>query len=147
MLLHVHTEYWVVHTTVKPLWNNHSQKEHKSVYKTNYCLMQIKSIGEFSKGSILQFFWPSLGYHLSIRSLFCLFLSSRFTQVLRYHILPACMLLHVHTEYWVVHTIWTLDLKLIQWCNYIIITWVSSKFPKSWTLEIQIFKPARCQQK
>ena len=30
--------------------------------------------------SILQYFRPSLSYHLSLRSLFCLFLSGRFTQ-------------------------------------------------------------------
>ena len=44
--------------------------------------MQVKSIAKFSKGSILQYFRPSLSYHLSFRSLFCLFLSGRFTQVL-----------------------------------------------------------------
>ena len=32
--------------------------------------------------SILQYFWPSLSYHLALRSLFCLFLSGCFTQVL-----------------------------------------------------------------
>ena len=31
--------------------------------------------------SILQYFRPSLSYHLSLRSLFCLFLSGRFTQL------------------------------------------------------------------
>ena len=46
--------------------------------------MQVKSIAECSKGSILQYFRPSLSYHLSLRSLFCLFLSGRFTQVLLY---------------------------------------------------------------
>ena len=35
--------------------------------------MQVKSIAECSKGSILQYFRPSLMYHLSLRSLFCLF--------------------------------------------------------------------------
>ena len=35
--------------------------------------MQVISIAECSKGSILQYFWPSLSYHLSLRSLFCLF--------------------------------------------------------------------------
>ena len=44
--------------------------------QTNYRLMQIKS-----NGSILQTFRPSLSYHLS---LFCLFLSGCFTQVLLY---------------------------------------------------------------
>ena len=32
-----------------------------------------QSIAECSKGSILQYFQPSLSYHLSLRSLFCLF--------------------------------------------------------------------------
>ena len=34
--------------------------------------------------SILQYFSPSLNYHLSLRSLFCLFLSGCFRQVLLY---------------------------------------------------------------
>ena len=46
--------------------------------------MQIKSITECSKGSILQYFWPSLNYHLSLRSQFCLLLSGPFTQDLLY---------------------------------------------------------------
>ena len=37
---------------------------------------------ECSKGSILQYFRPSLSYHLSLIPLFCLFSSGRFTQVL-----------------------------------------------------------------
>ena len=48
--------------------------------------MQVKSIAGCSpfcfKGSILQYFQPSLSYRLSLRPLFCLFLSGRFTQVL-----------------------------------------------------------------
>ena len=35
-------------------------------------------MAECSKGSILQYFRPSLSYHLSLRSLFCLFLSGNF---------------------------------------------------------------------
>ena len=50
--------------------------------------MQVKSIAECSTGSILQYFRPSLSYHVSLRSLFCLFLSGRFTQVLLYNIYP-----------------------------------------------------------
>ena len=45
-------------------------------------LMQVKGTAECSKGSMLQYFRPSLSYHLSSRSLFCLVLSGRFTQVL-----------------------------------------------------------------
>ena len=37
--------------------------------------MEVKSIAECSNGSIQQYFRPSLSYHLSLRSLFCLFLS------------------------------------------------------------------------
>ena len=61
--------------------NSHSQKDRKLVFKTNYRLMQVKSIAECSKGSILQYIQPSLKYQLSLRSLFCLFLSGGFTQV------------------------------------------------------------------
>ena len=48
-------------------------KRQKMVFNTDYCLMQVKSIAECSKGSILQYFWPSLSYQLSLRPLFCLF--------------------------------------------------------------------------
>ena len=44
-----------------------------------FCLMQVKSIAECSKGSILQYFRPSLRYNWSLRSLFVCF-----TQVLLY---------------------------------------------------------------
>ena len=43
------------------------------VLKTDYGLMQKKSIAECSNGSILQYFQPSLSYYLSLKSLFCLF--------------------------------------------------------------------------
>ena len=46
--------------------------------------MQVKSIAECSKGSILKYFRPPLCYHLSLRSLFCLFLSGYLRQVLVY---------------------------------------------------------------
>ena len=46
--------------------------------------MQVKSIAECSTWSILQYFQPSLRYHLSLRSLFCVFLIVSFTQVLLY---------------------------------------------------------------
>ena len=50
------------------------KKDQKLIFKTDYRLMLVKSIAECSKGSILQCFKPSLSYHLSLRSLFCLFL-------------------------------------------------------------------------
>ena len=60
-------------------------KDQKLVFKTNYRLMQVESIAECSKMSILQYFWPSWSYQLLLRSLLCLFLSGRFTQILLYH--------------------------------------------------------------
>ena len=51
---------------------------------TDYPLMKVKRIAECSKGSILQYFRPSLSYHLSVLSLFCLFMSGRLRQVLLY---------------------------------------------------------------
>ena len=59
-------------------------KRPKIVFKTNYRLLQVKSIAECSKRSILQYFRHSLSYHLSLRSLVCLFMSGHFTQVLLY---------------------------------------------------------------
>ena len=56
----------------------------KLVFNTNYGLMQVKSVAECSKGSNLQYFQLSLSYHLSLRSLFCLFVSGRLRQVLQY---------------------------------------------------------------
>ena len=43
-----------------------------------------KYIAECSKWSILQYSWPLLSYHLSLRPLFCLFLSGSLRQVLLY---------------------------------------------------------------
>ena len=48
--------------------------------------MQVRSIAECSNESILQYFRPSISYHLSVGSLFCLFLSGRLRQVLLYSI-------------------------------------------------------------
>ena len=53
-------------------------------FKPNYRLMQVKCIAKRSKWSILQTLRPSFSYHLSLSSLFCLFLSGRFTQDLLY---------------------------------------------------------------
>ena len=68
----------------KTCLKGHSQRRPKLVFKTDYCLMQVKSIAECSKRSILQYFGPSLSYYLSLRSLFCLFLRGRLRLVLLY---------------------------------------------------------------
>ena len=53
-------------STVKPVLSGHSKRRPKLVFKTAYRLMQVKSIAECSNGSILQYFRPSLSYHLSL---------------------------------------------------------------------------------
>ena len=70
--------------TVKPVLSRHSNRRPKLVFKTNYRLMLVKNIAECSKGSILQYFRPSLSYHMPVRSLFCLFVSGHLRQVLLY---------------------------------------------------------------
>ena len=78
------TPYQVVKSTVKPVLSGHSKRRPKLVFETDYHLMQVKSIAECSKRSILQYFRPLISYHLSLTSLFCLFLSGRLRQVLLY---------------------------------------------------------------
>ena len=46
--------------------------------------MQVKSIAECSKGSIVQYFRSSLSYHFVFKTFFYLFLSGRLRQVLLY---------------------------------------------------------------
>ena len=53
--------------SIKPFFRDHWKQ------KTNFSWMQAKSIAECSKGSILQYFWSSLSYHLLLRSLFFVF--------------------------------------------------------------------------
>ena len=60
-------------STVKTCLKRPLLKDHKLVFKTNYCLMQVNSIVECSIGSILQYFCPSLSYNLSLRPLFVFF--------------------------------------------------------------------------
>ena len=54
---------------------------------TNGSLMQVKSIAECSKGSILQYFWPALSDNWSWKPILRLFESGHFTQVLLYKFL------------------------------------------------------------
>ena len=62
----------------------HKKKTKNCFLRPIFCLMQVKSIAECSKGSILQYFQPSLSYHLPVRPLFCLFLNGHLRQVLLY---------------------------------------------------------------
>ena len=55
--------------TVKPILRDHSKN---LVFKTDYRLMQTKSIEVCSKGSVLQYFLP-LNYQLSLSSFLSIF--------------------------------------------------------------------------
>ena len=75
-----------------PVWNRGIREYSKTCVKMPFSKSQKigfqdqLSLNEGQKycsnESILQYFSPSLTYHLSLRSLFCLFLSGRFTLVL-----------------------------------------------------------------
>ena len=66
----------------KPVLSGHSKEDQILVFNIDYHLMQIKSIAECSKGSILQYFRPSFSYHLPLSPLFSLFLGGHLRQVL-----------------------------------------------------------------
>ena len=59
-------------------------KNKTKILMTNGSLMQVKSIAESSKRSILQYFWPALSDKLSWKPNFGLFESGHFIQVLLY---------------------------------------------------------------
>ena len=49
-----------VNITLKPVLSGHFKRTQRLVFNTNFHLMQVKSIAECSKGSILQYFRPPL---------------------------------------------------------------------------------------
>ena len=55
----------ISNTTVKPVLSGHSKRTPRLIFNTDFLLMQVKSIAEWSKRSILQYIGPSLSYHLS----------------------------------------------------------------------------------
>ena len=73
--------------TVKPVLGGHSKRRPKIGFQDQlsrnagqkYCRML-----QYSKWSILQYVRPSLSYHVSLRSLFCLSMNDRLRQVLLY---------------------------------------------------------------
>ena len=84
---------WTSYSTVKPVLSGHSKKT-KQGFQGRLSLNAGQSIAECSPWSILQYFRPSLSYYFSFISLFSLFLSGRFRQVLQYcYTLFKCLLL------------------------------------------------------
>ena len=70
--------------TVNPVLSGHSKKAKTKILMTNGSLLQVQSIAECSKGSILQYPWPALSNNRFWKTIFGLFESGRFTQVLLY---------------------------------------------------------------
>ena len=58
-----------------------------------YCVSSSQS-RVFARSVNMAYFRPSLSYHSPLRSLFCLFLSGRFTQVLLYKKIPTLFLFY-----------------------------------------------------
>ena len=72
--------------TVKPVLSVHSKRRPKIGFQDRLSLNAGQKYCRMLQESILQYFRPSLSYHLSLRSLFCLFLSGCLRQVLLYRI-------------------------------------------------------------
>ena len=60
-----HTDKFINYSKTCVKWPR--QKDRKLVFKTNYRLIQLKSIAECSKENILQCFRTSLSYHYVIK--------------------------------------------------------------------------------
>ena len=70
--------------TVKPVLSGHSKRRPNIVYSDQFLLNAGQKYCRMLQESILQYFQPSLSYHLSFRTLLCLFLSGRLRHVLLY---------------------------------------------------------------
>ena len=69
--------------TVKPVLSGHSKRP-KIGFQDHLSLNAGQKYCRMLQKSILQYFRPSLSYHVSLRSLFCLFLRGGLRQVLLY---------------------------------------------------------------
>ena len=65
-------------------WSNHSKIDKTKILMTNGSLMKVRRIAECSSCSILQYFWPALSDNWSWKTIFGLFQSGCFRQVLLY---------------------------------------------------------------
>ena len=70
--------------TVKPALSGHSKRRPKIDFHDRLSLNAGQKYCRMLQVSILQYFRPSLSYHLSLRLLFCLFMSGCLRQVLLY---------------------------------------------------------------
>ena len=74
----------VLKYTVKPVVGGHLKRRPKIGFPDRLLLNAGQRIAECSKGTILQYFRPSLSYNLPLRPLLCLFISGRLRQGLLY---------------------------------------------------------------
>ena len=82
----------IVTDTLKPILSGHPKRRPKIGFQDQLSLTAGQKYCRMLQASILQYFWPSLSYHLSLRPLFCLFLSGCLKQVLLYHLsLTKCL--------------------------------------------------------
>ena len=80
--LHAKAAHHVLPYTVKPALSGHSKRRPKIGFQDRLSLNAGQKYCRMLQESILQYFRPSLSYHLSLRPLFCPFLSDRLRQVL-----------------------------------------------------------------
>ena len=81
---HTSSTLWTFNTTVNSVLSGHSKLDKTKIIMTNVSLMKVESIAECSPWSILQCFWPALSDNQSWKSIFGLFESGCFRQVLLY---------------------------------------------------------------
>ena len=90
--------------TVKPVLSGHSKRRPKIGFQDRLLLNAGQKYCRMLSWSILQYISPSLSYFLSLRPLFCLFLSGRFTQVLLYFSTKTCVVGTQKNTHWLVCT-------------------------------------------
>ena len=76
------TSHLLEGNTVKPVLSGHSKRRPKIGFQDQLSLNAGQKYCRMLQQSILEYFRPLLSYHLSLRLLFCLFLSGRLRQVL-----------------------------------------------------------------
>ena len=73
----IYQKPWPVSHTVKTVLKGHSKRRPKIGFQDRLSLNEGQKYCWMLQESILQYFWPSLSYHWSLRPLFCLFFSGR----------------------------------------------------------------------
>ena len=76
----------LISSTLKPVLSGHSKRRPKIGFQDYLLLNAGQKYCRMLQESILQYFPPSLSYHMSLRPLFCLFLSDCLRQVLLFYL-------------------------------------------------------------